>query len=80
MPDRGPCLIIPHRSRRPLAPARRQAMLMLMAVRERFEGTGRAFLQLVFMIWMLVDARRRRMAWRFFTEDHVDVASLDVQL
>jgi hypothetical protein len=67
LPNRGPCLLV----RRPCPdrPRRRAALLTLIRVRDRWEDLWRSLVQLVLGTYMVVDARRQRLAQRYFEPD-----------
>lgn len=64
LPNRGPCLLI--RRTGPDRPRRRAAVLAFMRARDRWEDLWRSLAQLVLGTYMVVDARRRRLAQQYF--------------
>jgi hypothetical protein len=64
LPNRGPCLLA--RRNGPPPPRRRAALLAVMRVRDRWEDLWRSAVQLVLGTYMVVDARRQRLAQRYF--------------
>ncbi|WP_435177656.1 cytochrome P450 [Actinacidiphila sp. bgisy145] len=66
IPHRAPCLLVPRD--RALPRHRRNAALAALRVRDRWEDVGRSTLQFVLGTWMVVDARRLRMAENWFAE------------
>ena len=64
LPNRGPCLLV--RRTGPDRPWLRAAELAFMRVRDRSEDLWRSIVQLVLGTWMVVDARRQRLAQRYF--------------
>lgn len=67
LPSRGPCLLVRRNSR--VRPRRRSALLAFMRVRDRWEDLWRSAVQLVLGTYMVVDARRQRLARRYFEPD-----------
>jgi hypothetical protein len=67
LPSRGPCLLVRRTS--PDRPRRRAAVLAFMRGRDRWEDLGRSIVQLVLGTYMVVDARRQRLAQRYFEPD-----------
>jgi cytochrome P450 len=63
MPNRGPCLLLARTDERPL-----RARLALLRLRDRWEDVRRSLVQLALGTFMVWDARRRRMAARYFAE------------
>lgn len=64
IPNRGPCLL-QDRSL-PANPRRRARLLAYLRVRDRGEDVWRSIVQLVLGTYMVVDARRQRLAERYF--------------
>jgi hypothetical protein len=64
LPNRGPCLLVRRTS--PDRPRRRTALLALMRVGDRWEDLWRSTIQLFLGTFMVVDARRKRLAQRYF--------------
>lgn len=62
LPSRGPCLL----TRVPMAPWRLAAVGAFLRVRDRWEDVWRSVVQLVLGTWMVLDARRLRLAGRYF--------------
>jgi hypothetical protein len=60
LPSRGPCLLL-RTAAAPVAPWR-----LFLRVRDRWEDTWLGVLQLAFGTWMVLDARRLRLAGRYF--------------
>ncbi|OLR92479.1 cytochrome P450 [Actinokineospora bangkokensis] len=71
LPHRGPCLLVRHGT---ALPSRvRTAVGVALRVRDRWEDVGRSLAQLVLGTVMVLDARRLRLAGRYFDEqDHGD--------
>jgi hypothetical protein len=66
IPHRAPCLLVARGRTSPrmlVAPA-----LTFLRVRDRWEDVGRSLLQLAFGSWMVLDARRLRMAQAWFAD------------
>jgi hypothetical protein len=62
MPNRGPCLLVPHEGpRRP-----RRVLLASIWLRDRWEDVARSVVQLVLGTYMVWDARRQRLCQRHF--------------
>ena len=79
MPNRGPCLLVPHEGpRRP-----RRVLLASIWLRDRWEDVARSVVQLVLGTYMVWDARRQRLCQRHFeaqeqasgAADHLPVAA-----
>lgn len=66
MPNRGPCLLVPHSD--PLPSASRWLRLAWMRVRDRWEDVWRSLVQLVLGSYMVWHARRVRLCQRYFDE------------
>jgi hypothetical protein len=64
LPNRGPCLLVRRTS--PGRPRRRAAVLAFMRTRDRWEDLWRSLAQLVLGTYMVVDARRQRLAQQYF--------------
>jgi hypothetical protein len=64
LPNRGPCLL--ERRTSPDRPRRRAAVLAFMRARDRWEDLWRSLAQLVLGTYMVVDARRQRLAQQYF--------------
>ncbi|MYS20750.1 MULTISPECIES: cytochrome P450, partial [unclassified Streptomyces] len=64
IPHRAPCLLVARD--RPLPRHRVGALLAFLRLRDRWEDVGRSLLQFGFGTWMVLDARRRRPAGRYF--------------
>ena len=64
LPNRGPCLLARRTS--PDRPRRRAAVLAFMRARDRWEDLWRSLAQLVLGTYMVVDARRQRLARQYF--------------
>ncbi|MBB4680570.1 cytochrome P450 [Crossiella cryophila] len=62
LPNRAPCLLIRHGARVPQLPAVR----VFLRVRDRCEDLARSLVQLVLGTVMVLDARRQRLAGRYF--------------
>ena len=62
LPSRGPCLL----ARTSLPPWRRAAVGLFLRVRDRWEDVWRSVVQLALGTWMVLDARRLRLAGRYF--------------
>ena len=67
LPSRGPCLLVRRNSR--VRHRRRSALLAFMRFRDRWEDLWRSAVQLVLGTYMVVDARRQRLAQRYFEPD-----------
>ena len=67
LPNRGPCLLRTRNSR--VRHRRRPRLLAFMRVRDRWEDLWRSVVQLVLGTYMVVDARRQRLAQRYFEPD-----------
>ena len=65
LPNRGPCLLTPHRSVAGIG-LRLGLRLVLLRIRDRWEGLGRSVLQLLLGSYMVWDARRQRLCQRYF--------------
>ncbi|MBB2937359.1 hypothetical protein FHX82_004432 [Amycolatopsis bartoniae] len=66
LPSRGPCLLVPHGES--VSPTRMRAIRTFLRVRDRWEEVWRSFVQLGLGTWMVLDARHRRLAGRYFAE------------
>ncbi|MFI9580642.1 cytochrome P450 [Streptomyces sp. NPDC052236] len=64
LPNRGPCLLV--RRNHPLPAYRVAAVRAFLRIRDRWEDVWRAPVQLALSTWMVLDARRRRPAARYF--------------
>jgi hypothetical protein len=64
IPNRGPCLLVPRAGEGNLR--RREAWLLFMRLRDRWEDVGRSFKQLILGTYMVFDARRLRLCERYF--------------
>lgn len=64
LPNRGPCLLV--RRSAPLPPRLLAAIAAGLRVRDRWEDVWRSVVQLVLGTWMVLDARRLRLAGRYF--------------
>jgi hypothetical protein len=64
IPNRGPCLLVPRF--REANPRLREALLLFMRLRDRWEDVGRSVKQLVLGSYMVWDARRLRLCQRYF--------------
>jgi len=64
MPNRGPCLIVSRE--RGFNPLLREALLYVMAIRDRWEDLWRSLVQLVLGTYMVWHARRLRLCQRYF--------------
>ncbi|MBN6042279.1 cytochrome P450 [Amycolatopsis sp. 195334CR] len=64
LPHRAPCLL--DRRAFPLPASRVRAIGAFLRVRDRVENLTRSVAQLVFGTWMVLDARHRRLAGRYF--------------
>ncbi|MFL6125846.1 cytochrome P450 [Actinophytocola sp.] len=64
LPSRGPCLLV--RVDTPLSPRLLAVAGALLRVRDRWEDVWRSVVQLVLGTWMVLDARRLRLAGRYF--------------
>jgi hypothetical protein len=64
LPSRGPCLLV--RTSSPLPPRAIAVAGALLRVRDRWEDVWRSVVQLVLGTWMVLDARRLRLAGRYF--------------
>ena len=62
LPSRGPCLL----TRTPLPGWRIAAVGVFLRVRDRWEDVWRSVVQLALGTWMVLDARRLRLAGRYF--------------
>jgi hypothetical protein len=65
LPNRGPCLLTPRQSASAAAPPL-GPRLVLLRVRDRWEGLGRSVVQLLLGSYMVWDARRQRLCQRYF--------------
>ncbi|MFD2416829.1 cytochrome P450 [Amycolatopsis pigmentata] len=66
LPSRGPCLLIRRGHR--IAPGRLRLVRIFLRSRDRWEDVWRSVAQLVLGTCMVLDARRRRLAVRYFEE------------
>jgi hypothetical protein len=66
IPNRGPCLLVPPAGS--VSGRRRERMLPYLRIRDRWEDVWRSVVQLVLGTYMVVDARRQRLAERYFSE------------
>jgi len=66
VPNRGPCLVVPRDRVAGHGRRRRIVTLALLRVRDRWEDLWRSVLQLAFGTFMVWDARRKRLATRYF--------------
>ena len=66
IPNRGPCLLIPHAIR--YSRWRLKSTLLWLRFRDRWEDVWRSLLQLVLGTYMVWDARRKRLCERYFVE------------
>jgi len=64
IPNRGPCLAVPKSSA--LRTGLREALLLFMKIRDRWEDVWRSVVQLVLGTYMVWDARRLRLCTRYF--------------
>ena len=64
LPSRGPCLLVRRNSHD--RPRRRAGLLAFMRIRDRWEDLWRSLVQLVLGTYMVVAARRQRLAQRYF--------------
>ena len=64
IPNRGPCLLVSRE--RGCDPLLRRALLLLIAVRDRWEDVGRSLVQLVLGTYMVWEARRLHLCQRHF--------------
>ena len=64
IPNRGPCLMVPRSQ--PLGRRARQAQLLGMRARDRWEDVWRSIVQLILGTYMVWDARRLRLCQRYF--------------
>jgi len=64
IPNRGLCLLVPRADQ--ANPRRREAWLLFMRVRDRWEDVGRSIKQLILGTYMMWDARRLRLCERYF--------------
>lgn len=64
LPSRGPCLLV----RRGARERGSAALLGFLRVRDRWEDVERSLRQLVLGTWMVLDARRQRLAGRYFEQ------------
>ncbi|GAB3440372.1 cytochrome P450 [Actinophytocola sediminis] len=64
LPSRGPCLLV--RAGAPLGRRPLAAAGLALRVRDRWEDVWRGVVQLVLGTWMVLDARRLRLAGRYF--------------
>ena len=64
LPSRGPCLLV--RAGAPLPRRSIAAVRVLLRVRDRWEDVWRSVVQLALGTWMVLDARRLRLAGRYF--------------
>lgn len=67
LPNRGPCLLVRRVS--PDRPRRLAAELTVMRFRDRWDDLWRSLVQLVLGTYMVVDARRQRLAQRYFEQE-----------
>lgn len=67
LPNRGPCLLVRRTS--PERPRRLATALAVMRFRDRFDDLWRSVVQLVLGTYMVVDARRQRLAERYFERE-----------
>lgn len=77
MPNRGPCLLVSRD--RGCNPLRRRALLLFMAVRDRWETVWLSVVQLVLGTYMVWHARRLRLCQRYFETAKYPVAGHAVQ-
>jgi len=79
LPNRGPCLLTPIAAAGgpPAQPAKSQ--LVLLRLRDRWEGVWRSVVQLVLGTYMVWDARRQHLCRSYFTalEQHPDLEDLE---
>ncbi len=66
LPNRGPCLLVPRAAITAWQPSRRLTRLVLMRLRDRWEGVPRSLVQLVLGSYMVWDSRRQRLCQRYF--------------
>jgi len=64
VPNRGPCLLVPRTSQG--HPRLREASLVFMRLRDRWEDVGRSIKQLILGTYMVWDSRRLRLCERYF--------------
>jgi Cytochrome P450 len=64
IPNRGPCLIVPRECG--CNPLLREALLLFMALRDRWEDVWRSVVQLILGTYMVWHARRLRLCQRYF--------------
>jgi hypothetical protein len=64
IPNRGPCLLQARSA--PADPRRRERLLAYLRIRDRWEDAWRSVVQLVLGTYMVIDARRQRLAERYF--------------
>ncbi|MBP2335977.1 hypothetical protein JOF41_002155 [Saccharothrix coeruleofusca] len=64
IPHRAPCLLVPHDA--PPRPGRLRALRAFVRLRDRWEDVTRSVVQLVLGTAMVLDARRLRLAGRYF--------------
>jgi hypothetical protein len=63
-PNRGPCLLVSRAD--PMDARSRQALLLFMEIKDRWEDVWRSLVQLVLGTYMVWDARRLRLCARYF--------------
>ena len=73
LPNRGPCLLV--RRTGTQRPRRLAAKLTIIRLRDRCEDLGRSVVQLVLGTYMVMDARRRRFAERYFEQEEPQMAA-----
>jgi Cytochrome P450 len=66
IPNRGPCLVVPKTF--VLHPRRRDTLLLVIKIRDRWEDVWRSVVQLVLGTYMVLDARRLRLCTRYFED------------
>jgi len=66
LPNRGPCLLVPHAAVGSWRPWRRAARLTVMRLRDHWEGVPRSIVQLVLGTFMVWDAQRQGLCRRYF--------------
>jgi hypothetical protein len=64
IPNRGPCLLVARRS--DFSPTLRQALLVFLRLRDRWEDVWRSVVQLILGTYMVWDARRQKLCQNYF--------------
>ncbi|GAB3434650.1 cytochrome P450 [Flindersiella endophytica] len=69
IPNRGPCLLVARTC--PVNAGRRGRLLAYLRIRDRWEDVWRSVVQLVLGTYMVIDARRQRLAATYFDREGV---------